>query len=238
MDKDKSLTRSKKTALSLGDIFTTAGLSAIDPSLAIGYKSLKVLKDNYVKWRADRNGNRLLEFHQKVFTGEIDGQDKESFLKNQVSEDDYYSFLNFVVQDDEDAKVDIYANIFKAIALNEISIKHKAYITKSARELNLNEFELMKEIFLVGNEDYFTGNQVSNMMKMLLVSWPKGDAIMTHEIQQLIRMGFLFEKQAGVGFAMYPEKTELLDVMVKAVNDPDDLSQLAAINLASKKFEY
>lgn len=235
-DKKKSLARSKTTTLRLGDILTTAGLSALDPSLGLGYKLVKLVKDHGREWYENRAEDRILEFHRKVFEGEIDDQEKERIKNKEVSEDDYFLLLKYVLEDEQDAKVDIYAKIFRAIALNEISIQYKAHIARTARDLTWNQFELMKEIFLVGNENYFTGQQVATSLTKLLVKDPRDNPIASHDIQQLIRLGFLLERLQGAGLPNFPQKTMLLDEIVKAVYDSEELSLSAAKELVGKKF--
>src|SRR5437867_939136 len=144
-DKEKSLTRSKRTLTSLGDIIVQGGaVGAGAPELGIVYKLIKTLVAHARAYYNDRRNDRIEDFHEKVLEGVPEDQRAE-FLKAEFSVEDYYSILEKAVQDEENSKVEIYAKLFRCLIMGLIPDDYKLHLIKASRELNYSDFEFMRK---------------------------------------------------------------------------------------------
>ena len=115
MEKDqattKSLDRSLVSALSLADVVLEEGVKII-PGGELGYKLTKILGKHARQYLIDRREERFAKFHEQILVG-IPPESQEDFLKAKFSMEDYSAILTHIVQDEENAKVDLYAKLFK-----------------------------------------------------------------------------------------------------------------------------
>lgn len=215
-DKKKSLTRTKKTSISLFDVLGAEAASSLVPGGGIIYKLSKTLFTHTKNWWEDRRNNRIEEFHEKLLLG-IPKNEVNSFLRKDFSIDDYYSLLTHVVQDEENEKTDIYVKIFQSLILDLIPMEYKRHIIKSIKDLKFSDFELMRLLYI--NEKYefkAPGNKINQIKSLTNVQNP----IQICSIQTLIRLGYLFDKDG----AKPPWPTDLLKIIIELLYDEDVLT--------------
>ena len=135
---------------------------------------------------------------------------KEFFIE------DYYSILNHILQDEEDAKIQIYAKIFKGIILDLIPLEYKIHIIKSARELKFSDFELMRRLYINDKYEFKVPGNRTKQIKQLTNT---NDPMESHSIQSLIRLGFLLDKDGNDP----PWPSKLLKMLVELLYDEKEL---------------
>lgn len=214
-DKKKSLSRTKRSSISLFDILGAESVSALVPGGGVIYKLSKTLLLHTKKWWEDRRDNRMQDFHKKLLLG-IPKNEVDDFLCKKFSIDDYYSLLTHVVQDEENEKTDIYVKIFQALILDLIPIEYKRHIIKSTKDLKFSDFELMRLLYI--NEKYefkAPGNKVNQIKSLTNLQ----DPMRIYSIQTLIRLGYLFDKDG----TKPPWPSDLLKFLVELLYEEDAL---------------
>jgi len=215
-EKEKSISRTKKSAISLADILAKEGVSIIVPGGGLAYELGKLLWNHTKTWYRDRTEARLEEFHERLLEG-IPKESQEEFLKNEFSPEEYYSILNHVLQDEEDKKVGVYSRIFQGLQLNLIPDEYRLHLIKCSRELKCSDFELIRQLYI--NEKYefkAPGNRI-NQINSITIS---NDPIKAHSIQTLIRWGFL----STTDTKKPPWPTKLLKFFVEFLYDEENLT--------------
>jgi hypothetical protein len=217
--KNKSIQRSKKTAISFVDVLGKEVSSLIIPGGGIIYAGIKNLVEHVREWQKDRAEDRLFQFHDKIFRG-ISNKQLEDFLGKKFSINEYYSLLNHVLQDEEDQKIDIYARIFQALHMGLIPESYRKHIITCSRELKYDDFELMRLIYI--NEKYeFVGP--GNRVEQIMLLTTSNNPIKAYGIQTLHRFGCLSEIDKGK--PLWP--TELLKNIVELIYDDSDLTEIS-----------
>ena len=213
--KNKSISRSKKSFLSMADILIESGVSLV-PGGSIGYKLIKTLGNHARSWRRDFIAQRLEAFHKKLISG-IPPESRDEFLKNQFSMADYYSLLTHVVGDEENEKIEIYAKLLQGLILNVISLEIKLHLIKAVRELKFSDFDFMRQIYISEKYEFKAPGNKSSQIKSLTIPT---DPIKYHSVQTLIKLGFLYEKDG----TKPPWPTELLKTIVEFLYEEKDLT--------------
>jgi len=208
----KSLERSLKTTLSLGDVLIEEGVKIV-PGGELAYKLVKVLGQHARQFYQERTERRLEDFHGKILTG-IPQQSQEDFLRRQFSLDDYYSILHRLVQDEENEKIGIYAKLFQSLVLQALPPDWKTTILKAARELSFSDFDLMRRIYV---SDKFDLIGCSNKRSQIERFTKTNDPTMSASIENLIRLGFLSRQDP-------PMPTRTLRSSAEAVYDASQLT--------------
>ncbi len=213
-EEEKSIARSKQSAVRLVDIIAEEAAGII-PGGASTYKVGKLLFKHASDFYSDRRDKRLEKFYRKILS---DGDPNywEEIKDKEFSFDEYYSLLNFVVQDEEEQKIDFYAKLFRIILLGKIPEKYRAHVIRSARELKLSDIELLKQLYItekVGNSGL--RNQLSQISALTQPDSP----LKMYSIQTLIRFGYLTVRKESKP----PWPTKLLKLLVESIFDECDL---------------
>ena len=213
--KDKSITRAKKSAISIADILVEAGVDLV-PGGGISYKLIKTIGSHISSWWQDHTKQRLEDFHEKLIYG-IPLESQEEFLRNKFSIADYYSLLTHVVGDEEDEKVDIYVRLLQGLILGVIPQETKLHLIKAIRELKFSDFDFMRQIYI--SEKYEFKQPIDKKAQIKLLTLPT-DPIKCYAVQTLIRLGFLYEKDG----TRPPWPTGLLKMIVELLYEENDLT--------------
>lgn len=205
-DKERSIARSKRSAVNLVD-FLAEGAVGLLPGGVPVYKVGKILWEHAGKFISDRREKRLEEFHRKALS-EGDCSYWEEIKEKEFSIDEYYSLLNFVVQDEEEQKVDFYAKLFRLVLLGKIPEEYRTHIIRSARELKFSDIELLRQLYI--NDKYeFEGP--GNRIRQIAELTQPNDPRQLYSIQTLIRFGYLSDKDG----TKPPWPTKLLKLLVE-----------------------
>lgn len=213
-EEDKSIARSRQSALKLADFLAEEGAGLIPGGASI-YKVGKLLFEHARKFYTDRREERLEEFHRKILV-EGDQNFWEEIKNKEFSLDEYYSLLNFVVQDEEEQKIDFYAKLFRLILLGKIPEKYRTHIIRSARELKFSDLEFLKQLYI--NEKYEferPGNKISQISALTQAESP----LKLYSVQTLIRFGYLSVRTEKKP----PWPTKLLKLLVENLFDESEL---------------
>lgn len=213
--KDKSFERTKITFKNIIDSALRETCSTV-PLGGIGYDWIKVLINHALKYREDQNQERIENFHHAIFQG-VDASEKQQILECDFSMKDYIQILSYVVRDDENEKMDVYARIFKALQNNAIPQNYRNHFLRSSRELLTDDIEFMRKVFIVSKFKFKDDGDIDHQMRNLTITT---DPIINLSIQNLVRTGFLYEKPATG-----PNKpTEMLNAFVNIIYTPNDLT--------------
>lgn len=218
MNKEKSIARSKKSAIRLMDAIAEAGLSLVPGGSGV-YKFGKILVQHAKDFYHDRREERLTEFHERLLEN-VTEKEKEKILTVEFSIEDYYSILNQLIQDEEDRKVEIYAKVFQAILLNLIPNSYKLHMIKSIREVKYSDFDLMRRIYINEKYEFVAPGNKTNQIKRIT---QPADPIELHSIQTLIRHGYLRDKDGNKP----PWPSELNKFIVELLYEPEQLTDKA-----------
>lgn len=182
-DKTKSLVRTASTTITFASLLGATAMGVIDPvtgGLVSG--GMGVLLVHLKKWYEDDRESRLNMFHKELFAG-LSAEKMEELVETPFTPDDYYAFLKYLLDDEEIGKASIYGKIFRALICNQIEMRFKALMVRSARELKLVDFEMLLEYDAASGDDF--------KIKHMAVSI---DPMRLHSIQNLIHYGYLSDK--------------------------------------------
>lgn len=115
MDRDKSLIRAKKSAITIADVLAKEGLAGVIPCGGILYDTAKALLNHGRAYYTDRTENRMKEFHSALLSGKASENEFLGFIKKPFDIDDYYAVLFSCVQDIENEKVEIYSTLMSSL---------------------------------------------------------------------------------------------------------------------------
>lgn len=205
----KSIERSKKSFFSISKIIAKEGCSAIIPGGGLAFEAVSILVNHSKQFYKDRNEKRLHDFHQHFIGEEINESEINEFLEKPISLEDYYSLLSATIQDDEDKKAQLYANLLRNLTKGIIANEDRLYLIKAAKEMTFEEAEFLRKYYIYHKYDMMpnTGPSVdaSSMLK---------SNILKHKIiiQNLIRLGFFLETSPE-----NIEPTQLLFIAVEGI---------------------
>lgn len=214
-EKDRSITRSKKSVVKLAD-FLAEEAAGLAPGGASIYKVGKLLFTHASQFISDRHDKRLEEFHRKILN-EGDHNYWREIEDKDVSLDEYYSFLNFVVQDEEEKKIDFYAKLFRLILLGKIPEKYRTHIIRSARELKFSDIELLRQLYINEKHEFKAPENKRGQIKELT---QPDSPMKLYSIQTLIRFGYLSDKDG----TKPPWPTKLLKLLAENLFEESELT--------------
>jgi hypothetical protein len=212
---EKSLERSKKTTLTFANELAKEGCSALVPGGGLMYEGIRILMQHGRKFYEDRKTERIEKFHEILLGKDVPS--KEDILHKEFTIEDYTILLSHAVQDEEDDKVGIYSRIFQALLNKRIPDELKSHILKSSRSLLYSDFEFMKEIYLAGIYEFKDEGNIEEQIKHRT---RVKDPIKNLSIQNLIRLGFLYDKDGSKP----PYPTDLLKTLISSIFKEDELT--------------
>lgn len=213
--KSNSITRSKKTSIKFADILAEGGISLLAPELAIVYKGIKLLVEHSRNFYKERTDARIQDFHEKLLE---DGGNEHSFqeiLDKPISLDDYYALLSAAVQDNEELKIEFYANLLRSLVFQQVPQEYKFYLMKAIKDLTFDEIELVRQIHIYENYELVPAHGPTEQLSSLLNTTYTLKKLM---IDNLIRLGLL-EKKDNQKY----QPTDLLKLMAKSVYKTGEL---------------
>jgi hypothetical protein len=208
----KSLDRSLVSTLSLADVLLEEGVKII-PGGELAYKLTKILGKHARQYLVDRREERFAKFHQQILVG-IAPESQEDFLKAKFSMEDYSAILTHIVQDEENAKVDLYARLFKAIILGVVVSDYKNHFIKATRELTKFDFDIMRQMHIYDTYELMGFADRSAQLSTLL---KPTDPLTVVSLDKLTRLGFLWSRNDP------PQPTKLLKPMVEIFFSKEEL---------------
>ena len=211
----QSKSRGKGSALTFASELAKEGLSAVVPGGGLMYEGVKVLVKHGMQFYQDRKDARIESFHDAILSP-LGDETLEGVLNKEFCLADYTLLLSHAIQDEEEEKVEIYSRIFKALQNDLIPPSFKLHILKSSRDLSRSDFGLMREIFIASTYEFKDEGDRDRQVKERTTSM---DPMKNLSIQNLIRLGYLYEK----GSDQPPYPTELLKTLVCAIHQGDEL---------------
>ncbi|MFC1769797.1 hypothetical protein ACFLZI_01915, partial [Nitrospirota bacterium] len=208
----RSLQRSKKSIVTLAQIMGPRAMDLLVPGTGMAFDALKACLEHVGQFYKDRSEDRIENLHKMLFE-DCTNEEAMELLGKDLSAEDYHSILSALIQDEEDAKTKIYASILKAIIEGRVDKKYRAHMIRSAKEMNIATFELMRRIF-IASQVLFEGQksielQISGMFK-------SSDPLDNFAAQNLLRYGYIDEN--------YSKNQELLDTLVSVVFEQSELT--------------
>jgi hypothetical protein len=189
MDKENSLTRSKKTVSSLADILLKEGVNTLLPGSSLVYEVGKLAVQHGKQYFTDRTEQRLYDFHMGIVQGEAnDEANLESILKKPFNLDEYHAVLNACVQDIENEKTEIYSDLMKSLMVKEITTKHRRFFITVTKQLTFTEIELIRNLYINANYDLMTVGGTSQQVTSMLTSQ---DVLTDITIRTLVSYGLV-----------------------------------------------
>lgn len=205
----KSIERSKKSFFTISKIIAKEGCSAIIPGGGIAFEAVEILVNHAKQFYKDRTENRLHDFHQHLLGEEISEAENNEFIEKPISLEDYYSLLSAAIQDDEDKKVQLYANLLRSLAKGIITSENRLHIIKAAKEITSEEAEFIRKFYIYNKYDIMPDTGPSVDASSMLKNKSLKNKII---IQNLVRLGFFLET-----FPENYEPTQLLFIAVEGL---------------------
>jgi len=199
----------KKTQTDMADAVIEE-LLGIVPGGAIPYRIMKASFRH-------RQTSRLNTFHRELLEG-IPKNFRDKFkeeIKPKFTVDDYYSFLNYAVQDEEEIKVKLYARIFQGFLTQLVPKNTKVHLLKSSRELRVNEFEIMRQLYIANKYEFMGSQGKESQIKAITET---KDPLETAAVQTFNRLGFL------TAYEDSPRPTSLLSLFIELSYDSTELT--------------
>jgi len=218
----KSLERSKKTFITISKIFAKAACSIVGQGLT--FDAFITLTEHLRQLYKDRTEKRIHEFHQHLLGEEICEIKQHEFLDKPIELEDYNSLLSSAIQDDEDKKVQLYANLLRGLASGKIPSEVKRYIIKAAKAITFEEAELIRKFYIYKKFAVIPETGPTMHASSLLKSKNFMEQIM---IQNLVRLGILLETSPE-----HFEPTQLMSFAVEGFYEKETLEPSAINKLA------
>lgn len=206
MEHDKSLIRSKKSAITVADLLAKEGLTALVPGGGVVYDLTKSLVQHSRNYFADRTESRLNEFHETLLYESLNQKDIEKFIKKEFDLDDYYAVLSSCTQDIENEKVSIYAKLMRGVIEGNIEPRIKRHFITSCKDLTFSELSFLKELYINFKFDLMTPGGIHQQVKSLL---ERKDHFQNLTIDKLIQLGYI-EKECSKMTKMSEQLIEIL----------------------------
>lgn len=213
--KSKSITRSKKTFIKFIDILAEGGISLVNPILAIPYKGTKLLLEHGRNFYKERTDARIQDFHEKLLGDGEDGYSFQEILDKPISLDDYYALLSTAVQDNEELKIEFYANLLRSLFFQQVPQEYKFYLMKATKDLTFDEIELVRQIYIYESYELVPAQGPTEQLSSLLNTTSTLKKLM---IDNLIRLG-LIEKKDNQKY----QPTDLLKLMAESLYKTSEL---------------
>lgn len=173
MSREKSIVRSKKSAVTIADLLAKEGATAIIPGGGLIYDVAKALISHGKNYFSDRTENRMEDFHKALLIGKGSEDDLLKFIKKEFDLDDYYAVLSSCVQDIENEKVAIYSQLLHGLIEKELDSKIRRHFIKSCKELTYSELCFLKDLYINSKHDMMTvGGTRQQVKDMLNVGGP------------------------------------------------------------------
>ncbi len=212
--KEDSLQRSKKSLTTLAEIIGPRALDMLAPGAGVAFDLSKLSFEHAREYMRERTKQRIEDFHIKLLEGCKDKEELDELLEKDFSLEDYYGILSAVTQDEEDDKIDIYARILKGILNGKIDKKYKTHVIKSAREMSVRAFELMRTLHIASKVLLEGENTIADQIRNILDS---ADPLQTHATQTLLRFGYIATEPVL-------KHQPLLDMVINAIYDESELA--------------
>jgi hypothetical protein len=213
--KSKSIARSKKTSIKFADILAERGISLLAPELAIVYKGIKLLVEHGRNFYKERTDARIQDFHEKLLGYGEDGYSFQEIIDEPISLDDYYALLSAAVQDNEELKIEFYANLLRSLVFQQVPQEYKFYLMKATKDLTFDEIELVRQIHIYENYELVPAQGSTEQLSSLLNTTSTLKKLM---IDNLIRLGLLEKKDS-----QKYQPTDLLKLMAESVYKTSEL---------------
>lgn len=214
-DKSKSLERSKRTFFTMAKVLAKEGCAAIVPGGGIAFGAVEALVKHAKQFYKDRTETRLYEFHQHLLVDEITEDEQNEFMQKPILLEDYYSLLSAAIQDDEDNKVRLYANLLRNLSNGTIPFGNRVHILKVAKTMTFEEAELIRKFYIYDKYDIMPEKGSSVDASSMFNSTTLKDQIM---VQNLKGFGVISEISTGKF-----KPTQLLNIAVEGLYEPGSL---------------
>lgn len=189
MEKENSLTRSKKTTSSLADILLKEGFNTLLPGSSLVYEVGKLAVQHTKQYFTDRTEQRLRDFHMGIVQGEVnDEANLESILKKSFNLNEYHAVLNACVQDIENEKTEIYSGLMKSLMIKDITTRHRRFFITVTKLLTFTEIEFIRNLYINANYDLMTAGGTYQQLSSMLT---KRDALTDITIRTLVSYGLV-----------------------------------------------
>lgn len=169
------------------------------------------------KYQTDKHRKVVTSFHRNI----LDGNESEEKIKYEqenikANQDDYFTLLKFAVEDEEEEKVDIYANIYKYIRDNQhLEINLKRFLLKAAKDMPFSSIEFLPKIYI--HQKYHTKlKNLNDYLKGLYTSNGYETSIL--ENYKLINAG-----QAAFGPIQYNIYNKYFSLIIDAFFDKENI---------------
>lgn len=196
--KNKSLSRSKTTTLSIASVLAKEGVSNLIPGGALLFDAAKVLFDHGRKYIADRNEERIAKFHRLLVEGPEDEDEIRNLLESEFEASDYHAILASCVQDMEDEKTVQYALLMQSFICRAAQLETRKLFIQAAKTLSMFDLTFLREIFIKGRYELMTAGGATQQLKELLQT---SDPMKQISLSRLAYLGFVNE-----------DKTEITDL--------------------------
>jgi hypothetical protein len=207
--KVRSIARAKKSFFKMSEVLGKRGSAALLPGGGLAFEVITTLVKHAKQFYQDRREARLHEFHESLLGSGSNDVDPREFLDKPISVEDYYALLSAAIQDNEQLKVPLYANILRSLAAGRIPAKYKVHLLKVAREITYDEAEFIRRVCVYSRHDIISPGGGSEQLSGLFRTESAMQAAM---LQNLSRFGFLRQKAED----KY-EPTDLLHLTVQAM---------------------
>ncbi|WP_454061413.1 hypothetical protein [Candidatus Nitrospira salsa] len=195
MNRDKSIIRSKKTAVTVGDLLGKELLTTFIPGSGLVYELVKALINHGRQYYLDRTESRLEEFHLGLLNGIESQEEYSDFINKPFDLDDYYALLASCVQDIENEKVEIYSQLMRGLIGGELDPEMRRHFVKACQKLTYSELCFLKDLYIYSKHDLMTVGGIQEQIKTMLS---------THEplrrlaIEKLMSSGFIDKEERNI----------------------------------------
>lgn len=196
MDKEKSLTRSKKSVSSLADILLKEGVNTLIPGSSLFYEVGKLAVLHSKQYFTDRTNQRLHDFHVGIIQDETaDEIDLEKILKKTFDLDEYHAVLNACVQDIENEKTKIYSDLMKSLMVKPIEIKYRRFFITITKQLTFFEIDFIRNLYINASFDMMSAGGTHQQVTSMLNSQ---DSMTDITIRTLVANGLVTDDRKGI----------------------------------------
>lgn len=213
MEREKSITRAKKSSITISELLVKEGFSAIVPGGGLIYDAAMVLVNHGKNYFSDRTADRIEEFHSALLMGDVNQDKFKQFINTPFQLDDYYAVLSLCVQDIEAEKVEIYSSLMRSLIENQIDRDLRRHFINSSKELTYSDLNFLKTIYINSKHDLMTVGGAKRQVENMLAT---EDTLHILTIAKLKTFGFISTTEATI--------THLAEQFVNIIFPSNELS--------------
>lgn len=123
------------------------GIADLVPGMGTANKLYKLIKNYQIRQKEILEQERMNIFHNNLIANNLTTAEAEKALSSSDHQKDYLAILNYVLEEDEEEKIQYYAKLYRYLVLKILFPDFKKKLIKIFKELSRSDFEVLENIY-------------------------------------------------------------------------------------------